>query len=100
MAGALSENAPRPISVVAVSGATIDNARSNQLNRSQGYNNETNEGNEQCEDATNSIITKARSTSTITHRLTSKSTFIFNQRAAIISMSIIDEIELLEVTTR
>lgn len=35
MAGALSENAPRPISVVAVSGATIDNARSNQLNRSQ-----------------------------------------------------------------
>lgn len=35
MAGALSENAPRPISVVAVSGATIDNARSNYFNRSQ-----------------------------------------------------------------
>ncbi|CAK9818871.1 hypothetical protein ANTQUA_LOCUS9949 [Anthophora quadrimaculata] len=35
MAGALSENAPRPVSVVAVSGATVDNARNNQLNRPQ-----------------------------------------------------------------
>lgn len=35
MAGALSENAPRPVSVVAVGGATVDNARSNQLSRPQ-----------------------------------------------------------------
>ncbi|KOX67544.1 hypothetical protein WN51_09164 [Melipona quadrifasciata] len=35
MAGALSENAPRPVSVVAVGGATVDNARSNQINRPQ-----------------------------------------------------------------
>lgn len=35
MAGALSENAPRPVSVVAVGGATVDNARSNQLTRPQ-----------------------------------------------------------------
>ena len=38
MAGALSENAPRPVSVVAVGGATVDNARSNQINRPQVLN--------------------------------------------------------------
>lgn len=35
MAGALSENAPRPVSVVAVGGATVDNARSNRLSTPQ-----------------------------------------------------------------
>lgn len=35
MAGALSENAPRPVSVVAVDGATVDTTRSNQLNGPQ-----------------------------------------------------------------
>lgn len=35
MAGALSENAPRPVSVVAIGGATVDNARNNPLNRPQ-----------------------------------------------------------------
>ncbi|XP_043261370.1 uncharacterized protein LOC122402554 isoform X1 [Colletes gigas] len=35
MAGALSENAPRPVSVVTVGGATIDNARNNHLIRPQ-----------------------------------------------------------------